>query len=300
MDLKQLSYFVTTVACGSMSRAAIQLGLSQPSLSRQIRLLEEELGDALFFRHGRGVKPTDIGVKLDEHARLILAQADKAMADIQNLKARPSGKVTVGIPSRLVRVIAPALLSTFNETMPNAVITIAEGLSSNLKEWLDDGRIDIALLYDPLGTLAHRAQLVWSESLNLMCLVGGAMALPKEVAFGDLPAYPLIAPSPPNTLRLVLDAYSRKLRVPLSIVAEANAVNSILSLIDQGKAYAVLSKSAVPADQTHRYQWAVIQQPTISNRLVLMGGKKSEQSRLVRETYRILKEMDYPALVLAP
>ena len=97
MDLLQLRYFIEVCDAGSFSRAAISLNLTQPTLSRQIGLLEAELGQRLLERTGRGVIPTDSGALLILHARAMLEMAQRARDELRDQQASPTGRVVVGL-----------------------------------------------------------------------------------------------------------------------------------------------------------------------------------------------------------
>src|SRR4051812_43544850 len=96
MDLKQLQYFVRVAELGGITKAAASLSTAQPALSKQIRLLEVELHQSLFRRNGRGVSMTSEGEVLLAYAKGALEQIERARQELTDVKASPSGKVTVG------------------------------------------------------------------------------------------------------------------------------------------------------------------------------------------------------------
>ena len=106
MDLRQLEYFVRVAELGGFTRAAIALGVAQPALSRQVRLLEVELRQTLLARNGRGAVPTEAGQVLLEHARGILHQVDRAREELARLRGGLAGRVTLGLPPSVARALA--------------------------------------------------------------------------------------------------------------------------------------------------------------------------------------------------
>ena len=149
MDLTHLAHFVRVVEAGGFTHAAAQLHLTQSTLSRQIGLLEAELGQRLLTRTGRGVVATEAGLAFLVHSRTLLELAERAREDLRDLNASPRGRVVIGLPPRVAHVFAAPLVQRFRERFPDAVITVAEALSLHLREWLISGRIDLALLFDP-------------------------------------------------------------------------------------------------------------------------------------------------------
>src|SRR5689334_15400124 len=148
MDLKQLEYFVRVAELGSFTRAAVELDVAQPALSRQVRLLEVELRQTLLLRNGRGAVPTEAGQILLEHGRGILHQVQRARADLGRLRGGLSGRVALGVPSSVARVLAVPLTRAIRAAAPEAQLSISEGLSAALQDGLASGRLDIAVLYN--------------------------------------------------------------------------------------------------------------------------------------------------------
>jgi LysR family nitrogen assimilation transcriptional regulator len=118
MDLKQLDYFVHVADASSFSKAAQLLSVAQPALSRQIRTLEVELRQTLFLRNGRGVTLTPPGVRLLAHARGILQQVERVRAELDESRNAPVGRVAVGVPPSVSRVLSGPLVAEFRARFP--------------------------------------------------------------------------------------------------------------------------------------------------------------------------------------
>src|SRR5687768_12157435 len=152
MDLKQLEYFVRVAELGSFTRAAIALDVAQPALSRQVRLLEVELRQNLLTRNGRGATPTEAGQLLLEHGRGILHQVQRAREELGRVRGALAGRVAVGLPPSVAKVMAVPLIREFRSRMPEATVSVSEGLSAAMQESLAKGRLDIAVLYNAAPT----------------------------------------------------------------------------------------------------------------------------------------------------
>jgi LysR family nitrogen assimilation transcriptional regulator len=297
MDLKQLEYFLQVAELRSLSRAGERIGVSQPSLSRQIGLLEQELGQHLLIRNGRGVEPTEAGVRLMEHARALLALAARTREDLQTFRRTPAGKVVIGLPPRIARVMTAPLVQCFGERFPHAAIAVAEGLSTPMREWLMAGRVELALLYDPpaLPQLAYES--LFREDLVLVTAAKGGVRLPARVKVDDLHKYPLILPSQPNTIRNLVDGVCRPRGVRLTIVAEIDAVETIAELVTEGHACAILPRSAVrgPAMETSTTTATIIA-PNIKNNLVLATPRNRPMTRLGTECAALIRTFNIARL----
>ena len=124
MDLKQLEYFVRVAELGSFTRASIALDVAQPALSRQIRLLEVELRQNLLTRNGRGALPTEAGNLLLKHGRGILHQVELAREELGAVRGALAGRVSIGLPPSLSRLITVPLTRAFKQQLPQAQFCI--------------------------------------------------------------------------------------------------------------------------------------------------------------------------------
>lgn len=295
MDLTRLRYFVAVVESGSFSRAAAALHMSQPALSRQVLLLEDEVGQRLLVRNGRGASANEAGLALLAHARGIFELADNARADMRERQASPRGKVTVGLPPRVAQVLTADLVQRFREQYPEATVTIVEALSIRLREWLVAGTLDMAILFDPPTSPQLAEETLGREPLLLF----GPQPLPRRIKLAELSALPLVMPSGPNALRQLLEAHTRPRGLTLDIVAEVDSVLTVLSLVARGVAHTVLPASA-------RRLWtypqtlheAAIVSPAMRNRVVLAIPKArptTKPQRLAAELLRALALKQYGA-----
>ena len=290
MDLKQLQTFVTTVELGSISRAASVLHLAQPSLSRQIALLEEDLNERLLTRTGRGVVTTDAGETLLRHARILLDQAERARKDIRDLGVDPTGRVTIGLPPRVSIRIAVPLVEQFRARFPRASLAIVEGLSLSLREQLIAGRLDVALLFDPMPSPALALEPLIRENLQLVGPPGAE--LPERLTLRALAGYPMVMPGSPNALRRVVDAALQPKNLRLDVVAEVGAVQTALALVVAGVGYTILPDSALmqsPAAQS--LARAKLGPPQITSVLALALPKHTPIPRLTRAVVEIAGEL---------
>lgn len=293
MDLTRLRYFVAVVESGSFSRAAATLHLSQPALSRQVLLLEEEVGQRLLVRNGRGASANEAGLALLAHARGIFELADKARADMRERQLSPRGQVTVGLPPRVAQVLTADLVQRFREQYPDATVTIVESLSIRLREWLVAGTLDMAILFDPPPSPQLTEETLGREPLLLF----GPRPLPRRLKLAELSALPLVMPSGPNALRRLLEAHTQPRGLALDIVAEVDSVLTVLSLVARGVAHTVLPASA-------RRLWtypqplheAAIVSPAMRNRVVLAiprARPTTKPQRLAAELLRSLALRQY-------
>jgi LysR family transcriptional regulator, nitrogen assimilation regulatory protein len=247
MDLKQLEYFVRVAELGSFTRAAIALDVAQPALSRQVRLLEVELRQNLLIRNGRGAAPTEAGKLLLEHGRGILHQVERAREELGRVRGGLAGRVAMGLPPSVAKAMAVPLIREFRRHMPDATLSISEGLSVSMHESLASGRLDIALLYNATPAPGIELTPLLEEPLYLVQrrTGKGAASRPRAIALREVADMPLVIPSRPNAIRMLVESEMAKLRCRPNVALEIDGVGAILDLVEDGAGSAILSSNAV-------------------------------------------------------
>ena len=248
MDLKQLEYFVRVAELGSFTRAAQVLGVAQPALSRQVRLLEVELRQNLLARNGRGATPTEAGQVLLEHGRGILHQVERAREELARVRSGLAGRVALGLPPSVARVLTVPLTRAFRQKLPEAQLSISEGLSSAMQENLHNGRLDIAVLYKPMPMPGIELQALIEEELLLV--QPRPPGLPEDppppaITLREVAQLPLLIPSRPNALRMHVESEMASIGCQPQIALEIDGVSAMLDLVADGAGVAILSRNAV-------------------------------------------------------
>jgi len=293
MDLKQLEYFVRVAELGSFTRAAVALDIAQPALSRQVRLLEVELHQTLLTRNGRGALPTEAGKLLLAHGRGILHQVERAREELGRVRGSLAGRVAVGLPTSLARALTVPLTRAFRAELPDATISITEGLSAALQDALIAGRLDIALLYNAQPSPELEISVLHEEDLVLVqhCTVDvipGASA--ESITLAEVARLPLVIPSRPNAFRMQVEAEAANIGKRLNIALEIDGVSAILDLVAEGVGCAVLSRNAVrnslrPASYTLR----TITQPELRAKVALATSSLRPATLTQQMTLNLLK-----------
>ena len=271
MDLKQLEYFVRVAELGSFTRASEALDVAQPALSRQVRLLEVELRQNLLLRNGRGALPTDAGNLLLEHARGILHQVERAREELGRVGGALAGRVAIGLPPSLSRALAVPFTRAVRQQLPQASVSISEGLSTNMQEWLVTGRLDIAVLYNAQPAPSIELTPLLEEDLFLVqprSAGPGSSAPATAVSLKDISMLPLVIPSRPNALRMFVETQMASLGLRPQVALEIDGVAAILDLVADGAGVALLSRNAVSSSQRpEAFQLRPVEQPALRARL---------------------------------
>ncbi len=245
MEMRQLHYFVALADEASVSRAAVKLSVAQPAISRQLRLLEEELGVTLFHRTGRGMKLTSAGRFFDDRLRKILGDLNDLEHDVRALKGVVEGKVTLGVPPTESHILLPPLLERLRREHPGVELRTVEAFSGDVSELLTTGHIDVALFYKAPRTKHYVADELLNESLYLL-QPGGAEApgkAPLDIA--DLAAYPMVLPSRRHGLRALLDQICSEVDCELTVEHEVDSLMTIVRMVEAGSVSTILPYNAV-------------------------------------------------------
>lgn len=244
MELKQLEYFIRVAELGSFTRASIVLNIAQPALSRQVRLLEVELHQTLLIRNGRGVTTTETGQVLLEHGRGILHQVERAKEELSRVGGALAGRVALGLPPSLLKALAVPLMREFRARLPNASLAISEGLSVTMHEALASGRLDVALLYNVVPSHDIETFPLLEEELFLVERLQDDGA-PAPLGLREVAEIPLVIPSRPNSIRMLVESELANLGCRPRIALEIDGVSAILDLVADGEGAAILTRNAV-------------------------------------------------------
>lgn len=274
MDLRSLRYFQVVAECGSLSRGADMLRISQPAVSRAIRLLEEELGQELFLRHGHGVSLTEAGETLLAHVRRILHQVADARREVETIGHGPGGALRIALPPAVGAVIAPLLRRRMARDLPSVQLEFIGGYSGYIHEWLMRDQVDIACLHDPQPQRGFQLRPLMREEVFL---VGRRDLLPDvaSAAISDLAQLALILPSGANASRRVLTAWSASEDLWTRPVLTVDDHMILRALLRDGAGASLLTRSAFEEDQRAGLLHAIPLAPAVFWTLCLVSSTRT-------------------------
>lgn len=245
MNSDDLECFARVANCGSISRAALELGSDQSTVSRQILRLEASTCSLLFHRGGRGVVLTDAGRTLLEHARRVTETVEEARRAIHAFSGHGPAELVIGAQATIARTIFGPVGSALRERFPRTRLRFAEGASSDMLSWLASGTIDVAVLYLPSQTAGLKIDILLQEQLRLVLPAGG-MEADEEFPVRRLGEVPLILPSARHGLRMLAEALASRVGISLHVAMECDASISVTKrLVQSGCGYTLLPLAAV-------------------------------------------------------
>ncbi|KRB99851.1 LysR family transcriptional regulator [Hydrogenophaga sp. Root209] len=292
MDLKQLEYFVRVAELGSFTRASMALNVAQPALSRQVRLLEVELRQNLLVRNGRGATPTEAGKLLLAHGRGILHQVQRAREELGRVRGALAGRVAIGLPPSLARVLTVPLTRAFRAQLPEASLSISEALSVTMLEWLTTGRLDIAVLYNAQPASEIDIHPLRDEELLLVESrpPGLSEDPPTAISLREVANMPLVIPSRPNAIRMQVETEMANLGCRPTVALEIDGVSAILDLVADGAGAALLSRNAVASSiRPSAYRIRTVS-PPLKTRLCLATSSQRPATLTQQKTLELIRQ----------
>jgi len=291
MELRHLRYFVAVAEAGSLTVAAEQkLHTSQPSLSRQIRDLESELGAQLLTRRARGIELTAAGRAFLDHARAVLSQVEAAAESARRVAHPAKPRFAMGFLTGHELTWMPEALRILRDELPNIDVMISSQYSPRLADDLSKGKIDAAFLRREKGapTLAYR--LLVREPLMVIMPSDHRFAALKAVSPRDLvgETFVIVSDTAP-VLRVVIEDYLKRSRINIKPAHEADNVTMGISLIVSTRGVGLLpayAQNFLPSSVTSRPLKGGT--PTVE---LVLGYKKSNKSPILKLLLSRLDEL---------
>ncbi|MBN9430573.1 MAG: LysR family transcriptional regulator [Burkholderiales bacterium] len=246
MELKKILALKVIANYENFSKAAVHLSVSQSLLSKYITDLETEFGVRLLYRNGRGAQLTPEGVRLLDYTQRIEDLIATAASDLRGMKEVPSGNVSVGLSSAVGATLTIPLLTAVRRLHPAIHMQIAEGISGYVNEWLNTGRLDLAVVFDKSAGPSNHENLV-REELLVVSPSGQRPGDAADCAGIALRELPFVLPGRSNKLRGVIDAYTHELGFLLKPVAEIDSLAAMIGAVEAGLGHTILPFGAVRA-----------------------------------------------------
>jgi LysR family nitrogen assimilation transcriptional regulator len=292
LDYAAWKLFMDAAELGSLSKVALAYGTSQPHISRQISDLEQDCGGRLFQRTGRGVVLTELGQRIVPKVRTWMASTDQLANDVRASAGTPIGKVRIGsLPST-----AHPLLSTVHkrlqERYPLVQLAVREGQGSQLETWLEDGGVDLAILFRTSPTPRNGDIYLVETSTYLVSAADDPLTSRPTVPFSALNDLPLVLFCRPSSWRNHLEQISAEHGVALNVAMEADSLSLQTHLASEGGIYALLGPYAVAAmSRERRLQAAKLVAPVVTRHIALAMSRHGELTLACRTVMQVTRQV---------
>ncbi|WP_454688710.1 LysR family transcriptional regulator [Achromobacter aloeverae] len=289
-DLRALHIFSLVARSSSITKIAIDLGVSQPAVSRYLSMLEKQCGGYLFTRNGRGVGLTELGRQVLPMAEQVLAGADALNDVVAAAHGRVTGTVRIGtLPSLSEALIVPLLLRVQKE-YPGIHMQIVESGAGQIETWLQRREIDIGLPYRSHDALGADEEVLLRLPSYLIGPPGDQVTSGPQVPFAKLDGLPLVLSRKPSSVRMMLDEMGRRhdIEIRVSVEADSGFIQKQMAVRRAG--YTVLPWHTVSAEvQRGQLQAAEIVQPGVLRMVSLMLTDRP--TRAVKVVTGLLREI---------
>lgn len=280
MDIRILSYFLEVAKSGNISRAAENLHMSQPPLSRSMQLLEEELGVTLFVRGKRKITLTHEGQLLRKRAQQMIALADKTVEEISGMKNEVSGRIYIGSIESISLGIMPKWIVEFHQQYPEVYFDWWSGNSNDVLERLEHGLIDFAVVRTPCnsekfisGSLYREPWMAFVKQEQLPESAKDS----QEISLEELGSMSLIIPSIKTRAQEIREWFGKRGIVP-NICCEISPAMNAISLVENGMGAAILPASASGAAEGKGIAVRKIINPTMESEIIIVYNRDNRLS----------------------
>jgi DNA-binding transcriptional LysR family regulator len=244
VTLRQLRTFKTVADLNSFSLAAQQLGLSQPSVSYQVKELEEAIGMPLLDRLGKGVHLTEAGAVLYSYARRTLDVLEEAGLALEEMRGIKRGKLRVGASTTVGIYLLPAALGAFKKLHPGLVISLEIGTRARVQEQVLRNELDLAVVGPALKDPDLAILPFVSDELVVIAPAGHRLEGRRGLAMKDLEGQPFVMREPASGSRSTFEKAARKAGAKLDVAMELGSNGAIKHAVESGLGLAAISRYA--------------------------------------------------------
>jgi len=242
MDYDQLASFLEVAKLQSFSRAAEKLFRTQPAISAQVRLLEQECGEKLFDRSGKKVLLTPAGEILCRYAEKLLSLQKEALQAIAELNQTPRGKLYIGANEATCLYVLPKTFARFKHLYPLVQISIYRNFSHKILQKVQEGAVDLGIVTLPQTANNMEVLPVFRDEVQVVVPKNHPLAKNRSVTVEEMAHYPLILPKTGHT-RVFIDRLFRVYRDHLQISMELASVETIKKFVGAGLGISLISRT---------------------------------------------------------
>lgn len=291
VDYTAWKLFIDVSELGSLTKAAAIHGTTQPHISRQIGELERACGGRLFQRTGRGVVLTELGSRLAPRIRSWITQTEQLANDIRATAGTPVGTVRIGILPSTAHPLASTLYHQLKQRYPLIQLIVREGQGAQLETWLDNGDVDLAVLYRHSPIPNHGDIYLSQVPTFLVGPPGDALTRAETVSFDVLDRLPLVLFCRPNSWRDRLDQIAAERGITLDVAAEADSLALQTRIVSDGGIYALLGPYAISgANAELRLQTSRVIEPELSRHIALAMSRHGQLTLACRTVMQFVKD----------
>jgi LysR family transcriptional regulator, nitrogen assimilation regulatory protein len=291
MDPAAWKIFIDAAELGSISKVAVSHGTSQPQISRMISELERNCGGRLFQRTGRGVLLTELGERIAPRVRVWLASTEQLANDVRNAAGTPIGRVRIGSLPSTAHPLLTTVVMRLRQKYPLVNLAVREGQGAQLDTWLDEGSVDLAILFRVSPVPRNGDTYLFEAPTHLVSASGDPLTSKPTVEFSALHNLPLVLFCRPSSWRNHLEQTAVEHEVALNVALEADSLSMQTNIAAAGGIYALLGPHAIAAAmKTTRLQSSKLVAPTVSRYVALAMSPRGKSTLACQTVMQVIRE----------
>jgi DNA-binding transcriptional LysR family regulator len=292
MDIRQLEMFRAVAEEASFTRAAERLHVSQSAISRQVKLLEDELGGVVLHRGARRVTPTPAGELLLRLANRVHRDMREVVSQISETRELQRGSLTLGGGMTVCMYVLPRLLKRFRSLYPQVELRVASGSSEELQGMLRAHEVDLALLTLPVVAKDLEVRPVLKEEMVVVTAPRHPLSRERTIDASKLGRFPLIVYEPGSNTRKVIDQFFMEEQIPMDVAMETENVEIIKAMVAAGLGITLIPYMGIARDvKLGRFAYARVRGRRLYRETGWVHLKSDYTPRAVTEALRVFESM---------
>ena len=288
--MHQFRLFLKVADSGSFSKAAISLGLPQPSISRLIARIEANIGTTLFERSSLGVLLNAAGEKFREHAELAVYYHDLAFSEVQRSSGILHGEARIATPESVANILFFPLIKQFQDLHPQARIRVITSSSVSIPSLIDNDIVDIGIIANTHRPPTLPLENLCRENLYLIGPKDTQGVKSETIPLAEVATLPLILNAMPGGLRSLIESAFAKLKLAPQVKIEIDSNEPLLELIIAGEGFTILPFSAIAGkSRLGQLSAAKIINPEIPRNFMLTTAANRPFPAVCREAARQIR-----------
>ena len=244
MDVRVLKYFLAVAKEGNITKAADAVHVTQPTMSRQLMELEDELGVELLIRGKRKITLTSSGILFQQRAQEIVTLLDKTQRDIAEHNDMVAGVVTIGCVETSASFLLPDALEAFSSLHPMVRYEIYSGNGDDIRDKIDSGHVDIGILVEPVEIAKYESiPLSFQDAWGVLMRKDDPLAKRESLRTGDIVGLPFFL-SHRRIVTEEIESWFGKMSKKLNILGYHNLLTNTMLLIERGLCYSITLQGA--------------------------------------------------------
>ena len=293
VSLHTLRLFLKVADTRSFSEASRAENVSQPALSRSIRMLEDQLGVRLFDRDTRNVSLTSAGLMLQPIAERLISDYDAAFSDLTQSISGERGHVAIGVLPSIAAGLLPDVLARFRAERPNVDVRVEDTLSGPLTDMLQERRIDFAITIEPEQTSRLNFQPLMSDEFVLVMRRGDPLDSPEPLPWAALKGLRFIGMAAASSVRRTTDIAFARADIANRPMYECGHLSTVGGLIRAGLGVSALPASTLPLIGSSEVSSRPLTHPTISREIGVVTLRSRTLSPSTEALINALKNAEW-------